>query len=188
MTRTVSAPLVRILLPALFTAASAAAGAAAPTPPESLTGRLLPPAAAAVARVEVWPQCPSLDASPRPLATVRPEAEGRFRIMPPEEPLRVRVEAAGFVPAERWMAQDDISLPPLRMQRAQTLELALAGPDGAPLAGIPVVPFDQSAASAAGSDLDLSFFGVPPHRSGLSGYNAGGRQPRYSGSPVAARS
>jgi hypothetical protein len=125
-----------------------AAALEAATPAEPLTGRVLPPAAAAVARVEVWPQCPPADETARPLATVRPGADGRFQIVPPDEPFRLRLEAPGFLPVEAALSSGAAALPPLRMQRAEPLELTLAGPDGAPLAGLPLVLFPQAPATS----------------------------------------
>ncbi len=113
---------------------------AAPAAAETMTGRVLPPAAAA--RVELWPGCasPSTGAGDtpgnRPLATVRPGKDGRFQIEASDgEPLLLRVEAEGYLPSEQWVRSDP-RLPPLRLRPAETLELALAGPDGQPLAGV----------------------------------------------------
>jgi Carboxypeptidase regulatory-like domain len=126
-----------LLLFLLATARLAAAG-------ETLAGQVVPPAAAAKARVELWPGCPPArsevpQAAARPLASVRPGPDGRFRIAAPlGEPLLLRVAAEGFVPAEHWIAPGMADLPTLRLKRAERLELALAGPDGGPLAGLPL--------------------------------------------------
>ncbi len=129
----------RTLPPLLLAAALAAAPPAAAA--ETLSGLVVPPAAAARARVELWPACPPASAAgrpaPQPLAVVRPGPDGRFQIdAPAGEPVRLRVEADGFVPAERPAGPGDAELPPLRLRRAEALEVALADPDGSPLAGI----------------------------------------------------
>ncbi|HYH47061.1 MAG TPA: carboxypeptidase-like regulatory domain-containing protein, partial [Thermoanaerobaculia bacterium] len=128
-----TAPATSLLLILLAAARPAAAA-------ETLTGLVVPPTAAARARVELWPACPpdpKEAARAQPLAAVRPGADGRFRIAAPDgESLRLRVEAEGFLPAERPVDPEETDLPPLRLGRAETLEVALAGPDGGPLAGV----------------------------------------------------
>lgn len=141
MSRSAAAPTLLLLL------LSASAAAA-----ETLAGLIVPTAAAARARVEVWPQCPPVpEPGTPPLAVAKPGADGRFRIeVPPGEAVWVRVQAEGFLPAEReWLEGADPELPPVRLKRAEPLELALAAPDGKPHAGVPLDVFPAARAAAA---------------------------------------
>ncbi len=129
---------------------------AAPAGAETLDGQVLPAAAAAVARVEIWPACPG-PAGPgapagQPLASVRPGKDGRFEIAAPGgEPLRLRVEAEGYLPAERAVGSDP-RLPVVRLAPSEVLELALVGPGGEPLAGLPLQLHPDGAAPRPAAD------------------------------------
>jgi Carboxypeptidase regulatory-like domain len=157
----------------------------APATAATLDGQVLPPAAAAVARIEIWPACAqpgegAPDGAARPLATVRPGKDGRFQIEASAgEPLRLRVEAEGYAPAERRIGGDP-RLPPLRLRPAEDLELALAGPDGKPLAGLPVQLHPDGSAPRP----ETGGWRTPVQRA-VSGPDGSVRFRRAAGEPVA---
>lgn len=132
--------------------------------PIRITGRVVEAREpVAGARVELYPAAPAYaDAlrqlagdPPLPLQSMQTAADGTFELLAPEAGAwRVVVQAKDRLALEhRVAAADAVSLPPAELLRPSTVSIQALGPDGRPLAGLPLrvaPPMDGAAWERSG--------------------------------------
>ena len=118
--------------------------------PIRITGRVLEDREpVAGARVELHPAAPAYEeaiqtlagGAPVPLASTRTAADGTFALLVPDRsPYRVIVQAPGRLVLEHLVlpVKDKIPLPPAELRSPATITIQALGPDGRPLAGLPL--------------------------------------------------
>lgn len=105
----------------------------------AVTGRILPPGAAATVRAEIDLPCRTGTEALPP--AVRAAADGSFRLdLPAEGTSLIHISAEGYLPVVHAFnpATETGPLPIARLQPARQLELIAVAPDGRPLPGIPL--------------------------------------------------
>ncbi|HET9227957.1 MAG TPA: hypothetical protein VFR31_14880 [Thermoanaerobaculia bacterium] len=128
---------------------SGIAANAAQAQPIRITGRVLDAGQPfAGARVELHPSAPVYEdalrqlsgESPVPVRTAKTDRNGSFEILAPESGAwRVTVQANDRLVLENLVeAEKDVSLPEIELMQASTLTIQALGPDGQPLAGLPL--------------------------------------------------